>query len=41
MSRFKPLALVALAGALLLAACSQGPAPSADDMTLGDPKAPL
>ncbi|MCA6285758.1 DsbA family protein [Phenylobacterium sp.] len=39
MSRFKPLALVALAGALLLAACTRGPAPSAEDMTLGDPKA--
>ena len=41
MSRFRPLALVALAGALLLAACSRGPAPSAEDMTLGDPKAPV
>jgi len=41
MSRFRPLALAALAGALLLAACSRGPAPSADDMTLGDPNAPV
>lgn len=41
MSRFNPLALVALAGALLLAACSQGPSPSTDDMTLGDPNAPV
>lgn len=41
MSRFSPLALVAMAGALLLAACSSGPAPSSDDMTLGDPKAPV
>ena len=41
MSRFSPLALVAMAGVLLLAACSKGPAPSADDMTLGDPKAPV
>jgi protein-disulfide isomerase len=41
MSRFRPLALAALAGALLLAACSRGPAPSAEDMTMGDPKAPV
>lgn len=41
MSRFRPLALAALAGALLLSACSRGPAPSAEDMTLGDPKAPV
>lgn len=41
MSRFSPLALAALAGALLLAACSRGPAPASDDMTLGDPKAPV
>ena len=41
MSRFSPLVLVAMAGALLLAACSSGPAPSSDDMTLGDPKAPV
>lgn len=41
MSRFSPLALVAMAGVLMLAACSKGPAPSADDMTLGDPKAPV
>ena len=41
MSRFSPLALAAFAGALLLAACSRGPAPASDDMTLGDPKAPV
>ncbi len=41
MSRFRPLALAALAGALFLAACSRGPAPSAEDMTMGDPKAPV
>lgn len=41
MSRFSPLALVAMAGVLMLAACSKGPAPSADDMTLGDPRAPV
>lgn len=41
MSRFSPLTLAALAGALLLAACSRGPTPSTDDMTLGDPKAPV
>ena len=41
MSRFSPLAVVALAGALMLAACSRGPAPATDDMTLGDPKAPV
>ena len=41
MSRFSPLALVAFAGVLLLAACSRGSAASSDDMTLGDPKAPV
>lgn len=41
MSRFGPLSVIAVAGALLLAACGRGPAPAADDMTLGDPKAPV
>ena len=41
MSRFSPLALVAFAGVLLLAACSRGSAASSDDMTMGDPKAPV
>ena len=39
MSRFSPLALIAVAGVLLLAACSRGSATSTDDMTMGDPKA--
>ena len=39
MSRFSPLALIAVAGVLLLSACSRGSATSTDDMTMGDPKA--
>ena len=41
MSRFSPLALIAVAGVLLLSACSRGSATSVDDMTMGDPKAPV
>lgn len=41
MSRFGPLSVIAVAGALLLAACGRGPAPASDDMTLGDPEAPV
>jgi len=41
MSRFSPLALVAVAGLLLLAACSRGSAASSEDMSMGDPKAPV
>jgi protein-disulfide isomerase len=41
MSRFSPLALIAVVGVLLLSACSRGSASSVDDMTMGDPKAPV
>ena len=41
MSRFSPLALIAVAGVLLLSACSRGSTTSVDDMTMGDPKAPV
>ncbi len=41
MSRFSPLALIAVAGVLLLSACNRGSASSVDDMTMGDPKAPV
>jgi protein-disulfide isomerase len=41
MSRFSPLALVAVAGLLLLAACNRGSAASSEDMSMGDPKAPV
>lgn len=41
MSRFSPLALIAVAGVLLLSACSRGSVTSVDDMTMGDPKAPV